>query len=82
MKSGQDQLARLGHVLFGLNAERAHYVNFTESPWVGNSHAYFEGNARSKNKFVQRFFHAALNGRSADDLLKFRAEFNCYDLKA
>jgi hypothetical protein len=81
MKSGQDQLARLGHVLFGLNASRAHYVNFTESAWVGNSHAYFEGNARAKNDSVNRFFHKALNGQPADELLKFRADINCYTLK-
>lgn len=81
MKSGQDQLARLGHVLFGLNSENAHYINFTDSSWVGNSHAYFEGNACSKNKAVRKFFDAAFNGRPADELLKYRADINCYDLK-
>jgi len=81
MKSGQDQLARLGHVLFGLNSEKAHYVNFTDSPWVGNSHAYFEGNARARNKTIHRFFNAAFNGDPADDVLKYRADMKCYELK-
>jgi esterase/lipase superfamily enzyme len=81
MKSGQDQLARLGHVLYGLNAAKVHYVNFTDSAWVGNSHAYFEGNARARNKSVREFFKAAFNGNSADDVLKYRADMNCYELK-
>lgn len=82
MKSGQDQLARLGHVLWGLRARGAHYVNFTDSPWVGNSHAYFEGMPRSRNKTVNAFFKAALNGEHADRLLRYRADINCYELRA
>lgn len=81
LKSGQDQLARLGHVLFGLNAAHAHYVNFSDKPWVRDSHAYFEGNPRARNKAVHRFFHAAFNGAPADDLLSYRADINCYELK-
>ncbi len=82
MKSGQDQLARLGHVLYGLNAAQAHYVNFTDKPWVGSSHAYFEGSPRSRNKAVHGFFNAAVNGAPADEVLKYRADINCYDLKS
>lgn len=82
IKSGQDQLARLGHALYSLNAQRAHYVNFTESAWVGMSHAYFEGSARAKNEQVHAFFNATLNGAAADDLLKYRADINCYELKS
>jgi hypothetical protein len=81
MKAGQDQLARLGHVLFGLNSENAHYVNFTDGAWVGDSHAYFEGNARARNKSVHGFFKAAFNGKPADDVLRYRADMNCYELK-
>lgn len=81
IKSGQDQLARLGHVLYGLNAARAHYVNFTDSAWVGNSHAYFEGNTRAKNEYVQQFFNSALNGERADKWLRYEADINCYELK-
>lgn len=81
IKSGQDQLARLGHALYSLNAQRAHYVNFTESAWVGTSHAYFEGSACVKNAQIQQFFNATLNGAVADDLLKYRADINCYELK-
>ena len=81
IKSGQDQLARLGHVLYGLNAARAHYVNFTDSAWVGNSHAYFEGNPRAKNDHVHNFFKAAVNGERADKWLRYKADINCYELK-
>jgi esterase/lipase superfamily enzyme len=81
LKSGQDQLARLGHVLWGLHSRRAHYVNFTDSPWVGNSHAYFEGTPRARNKAVNAFFKAAFNGEHADRLLRYRADINCYELR-
>lgn len=82
LKSGQDQLARLGHVLWGLHGRRAHYVNFTDSPWVGSSHAYFEGTPRSRNKSVNAFFKTALNGQHADRLLRYRADINCYELRS
>lgn len=81
MKWGQGQLARLGHVLTGLKASRAHYINFTDSPYVGNSHAYFEGNARARNDTVKKFFGLVLNGKAADPLLKYRADINCYELR-
>jgi hypothetical protein len=79
MKSGQDQLSRLGHTLSGLMSTRAKYINFTNAPYVGSSHAYFEGNAVTRNKQIHRFFKLALNGKSAEELLVYRPDINCYD---
>lgn len=78
-KSGQEQLARLGHVVYRLNAERATYINFTGAPYVKNSHAYFEG-AALRNKAVRQFFTDALNGRTAENRLRYRSDLNCYEL--
>ena len=79
MKSGQDQLSRLGHTLSGLMSTKAKYINFTNAPYVGNSHAYFEGNAVTQNKQIHGFFKLALNGKSAEEKLVFRPDINCYD---
>lgn len=81
MKSGQDQLARLGHALYALNAARARYVNFTNTPWVSNSHAYFEGKPQARNKSVHQFFYTVLNGGVADKMLKYSEDINCYELR-
>ena len=80
MKSGQDQLSRLGHKLSGLNAVNAHYVNFTGASNVGSSHAYFEGDAASRDSVIQQFFMRAFNGKPADELLDYQADKNCYRL--
>lgn len=77
-KSGQDQLARLGHYLANLDSRRAHYINFTEASWVRSSHAYFEGMAL-KNKAVEEFFDDAFNGRRAERKLNYESSGNYYD---
>ena len=79
MKSGQDQLSRLGHTLSGLMSTKAKYINFTNAPYVGSSHAYFEGNAVTRNKKIHRFFKLALNGKCAEEQLLYRPDINCYD---
>ncbi len=65
MKSGDEQLARLGHYPFNLYAKYAAYVQFTDATSVGRSHAYFEGDPL-KNAKVKRFFKRALNGERVD----------------
>ncbi len=76
-KSGSDQLARLGHYLRGLDAGNAHYVNFTDAPWVRESHAYF-GDPAQKNDQVHRFFNRALKGGNAEEGLRYHAEGNWF----
>lgn len=77
-KSGQDQLARLGHYLGVLDSQRAYYLNFTDAAWVRSSHAYFEGTAL-KNKAIEKFFNEALNGRRAETDLNHQTAGNYYD---
>ena len=77
-KSGQDQLARLGHYLGDLDSRRAQYINFTGASWVRGSHAYFEGMAL-RNKFVEKFFDDALSGNRADRDLTYEASGNYFN---
>jgi len=77
-KSGQDQLARLGHYLGNLGSRRAHYINVTDASWVRTSHAYFEGMAL-KNKALEQFFNDALNGKRAENALNHDTAGNYYD---
>jgi hypothetical protein len=70
MKTGSEQKARLGHYPFNLNSEKAVYVNFTDVPKVGDSHAYFEGDAL-KNVAIRKFFRKAFNGDRAEEDLTY-----------
>ena len=80
MKTGDDQQARLGHYLYGLDSKQGVYVNFTDVRGVGNSHAYFEGDTIKRNPRIKRFFHEAFNGRRAELVanLNFDAATNMY----
>ncbi|MBN1991236.1 MAG: alpha/beta hydrolase [Anaerolineae bacterium] len=70
MKAGEGQLARLGHYPYNLNSQQAVYVDFTNAAYVGNSHAYFEGQPL-RNKAVRQFFDKAFNGQRAEEDLRF-----------
>lgn len=74
IKSGEEQRARLGHYLHRLDSEQAYYVNVTEAPRVGSSHAYFEGEpVANQNLGLYKFFRAALNGQRAENHLDYHA---------
>ena len=77
IKSGQEQLARLGHYPYNLYADSAVYVDFTDARHVGSSHAYFGGGALQNNK-VRRFFSEALNGSRAERRLDYETATNMY----
>lgn len=79
-KAGSEQLARLGHFLRNLTANNAHYVNFTDAPWVRKSHSYFNDPAKD-NEQVREFFARALTGDTAEDSLRFHAEGNWYGFR-
>ncbi len=83
LKGGDEQLARLGHYRFNLNATQAIYVDFTNAQHVGSSHAYFEENAL-KNQNVRKFFERALSGDrpEEDGTLIFDPAQNLYRLRA
>lgn len=77
MKAGEEQKARLGHWPYELDSRRAVYVNFTEAPGVGDSHAYFEGEP-VQNPGVRKFFRLALNGNVAESDLAYDVARNMY----
>ncbi|MEM7612573.1 MAG: alpha/beta hydrolase [Pseudomonadota bacterium] len=79
-KAGEAQLARLGHVTYGLHAEKAVYVDFTDAKAVGSSHGYFIGEPVQRNTAVKHFFRDALNGARAERMLDYDAEKNVYRL--
>lgn len=81
LKAGDEQLARLGHSLFALNSSTAAYVNFTSASWVGNGHAYFEGQAVTRNEAVRDFFQAAFNGQRAEHGLRYIPDRNYYEFR-
>ena len=80
-KAGQEQQARLGHSLFNLTSTKATYIDFTEAAWVGNSHAYFEGQAADKNEDIRQFFNDAFNGQVAERGLRYIPDRNVYQFK-
>ncbi len=79
-KFGEQQLARLGHYIRNLNSGQAYYINLTNAPWVKNSHAYFEGKVVRRNHKVLIFFKDAINGRFAEEGMKYRSSGNFYEI--
>lgn len=79
MKMGEKQKARLGHYLKELNSKVATYIDFTDEPYVGDSHAYFEGSAL-KNKKIAIFFKNALNGEIGENSARYDSSRNVYRL--
>jgi hypothetical protein len=80
MKGGDEQLARLGHHRRELYASNATYVDFTDAPKIGNSHAYFEGTP-IQNQNVRSFFDRAIHGKRAEQLLKFDPVTNTHRIR-
>jgi esterase/lipase superfamily enzyme len=81
VKGGEEQLARLGHHPFHLNARNAIYVNFTGAAHVGKSHAYFEAGSL-QNKAIRLFFQRAFKGDTGESDLRFHPDKNFYTVKA
>lgn len=77
MKMGENQKARLGHYPYELLSRKLVYVDFTDEPHVGDSHAYFEGRAL-RNERVRAFFQNAFNGGRAETALRYDVARNTY----
>jgi hypothetical protein len=77
LKMGEQQKARLGHYPYELLSRKLIYVDFTDAPYVGDSHAYFEGQAL-RNAHVRAFFQGALNGDRAEVDLHYDPSRNVY----
>ena len=74
------QRLRLGHASKGFDAERAVYVDFTATPAVGRSHAYFEAEALG-TPAVSRFFDLAFSGERAEDWIPYDPARNVYEIR-
>jgi len=80
LKTGSEQLARLGHYARDLSSRNAHYINLTGAPDVGDSHAPF-GEPAAGNERVAEFFRQAFSGQPAEAGLVFHPEGNWYALR-
>ncbi|MEM1174437.1 MAG: alpha/beta hydrolase [Pseudomonadota bacterium] len=78
LKGGNDQLARLGHYLKGLDAKNAHYINFTDADHVGKSHGVF-GKPATQNNDIFEFFKSAFSGQPAEETLTYKDSGNYYE---
>jgi esterase/lipase superfamily enzyme len=79
VKTGGDQLARLGHYPYHLDSENAVYVNFTDADLVGTDHAYFEGGPTT-NPRIRGFFQRAFTGQRAEMGLDYHVARNLYSI--
>ncbi len=79
-KAGDAQRARLGHVTFGLDSQRATYIDLTDSPGVGKSHSYFIGDPVADNEALKAFFSDALAGAEGESNLTYNPAKNVYRL--
>jgi esterase/lipase superfamily enzyme len=81
MKAGEEQLARLGHHLHGLESRQATYLDVTGAPGVGDSHAYFEGSPIERNAELRELFRRAFNGEIVEDRLEYDVAKNVYRIR-
>ena len=82
-KPGEEQRARLGHYLKGLNTPSATYVDVTSASYVRDSHSYFHGQPVLKNSKLRRLFSDLFTGESPQlksTRLRYYPEVNAYRL--
>ena len=79
-KFGDKQRTRLGHFAHNLNSRQAVYLDFTDAPDVGDSHAYFEGEPIKRNELVKRIFDRMINGQAAEHGLVYDTHSRTYRL--
>ncbi|GEM_PF-245853 len=83
VKVGEAQRGRLGRLRRRLESRLALYVDATDAPSVGNSHAYFEDAAvRTRNSILRRFFQSVFNGEHGEDLLSYDQALGAYRVAA
>ena len=78
VKIGDAQRARLGRTRRNLDSIQGIYVDVTDAPSVGRSHAYFEGDAAAPRSALRGFFHRILNGERGEESLPFNAGTGAY----
>jgi len=82
-KPGEEQLARLGHFVRGLDARDAVYLDVTRAAHVGDDHSYFVGKPVERNERLAAIFSDLFEGRRAEDRVRrrYRADLNAYDVR-
>ena len=79
-KPGDEQLARLGHYLKGLDAVNATYLNVT-SRNVDDDHSYFKDKPVKSDDKLKTMFAALFEGRKPESKMKYQPEINAYKLR-
>ena len=79
-KPGDEQRARLGHYLKGLDATNADYLNVT-SKNVGDDHSYFKDKPVNNDDKLKAMFAALFEGRKPESKMKYQPEVNAYKLR-
>jgi esterase/lipase superfamily enzyme len=80
-KPGEEQLARLGHYLKGLNAMNTSYLNVTDASFVGEEHSYFKDDPVNKNSRLKKMFASIFEGQRPEREMKYRADINVYEVR-
>ena len=80
-KPGDEQLARLGHYLKGLNSENASYLDVTSTPYARDEHSYFKDTPVKKNAELKAMFAALFEGGRPEPKMKYRSDINAYEIK-
>ena len=79
-KPGDEQLARLGHYLKGLDSVNATYLNVT-SRIVDDEHSYFKDKPVKNDDKLKAMFAALFEGRKPESKMKYQPEINAYKLR-
>jgi esterase/lipase superfamily enzyme len=79
-KPGDEQLARLGHCLKGLDATNVNYLNVT-SKHVDDDHSYFKDKPVKNDEKLKAMFSALFEGRKPESKMKYQPEINAYRLR-
>lgn len=80
VKIGDAQQARLGRTRRNLDSVQGIYVDVTDAPSVGRSHAYFEGSPAAPRSILRSFFHKILNGERGEETLPFDPGTRAYKI--
>ena len=80
-KPGEEQLARLGHYLKGLNSINTSYLNVTTAAHVGDEHSYFKDKPVKNNIKLKKMFASLFEGRKPESEMKYKSDINAYELR-
>lgn len=80
IKPGDEQKARLGHYLKGLDSPNACYIDLTDVEHIGSEHTYFKGDAIN-NRHVKGLFRDMFRGEAVEEEMSYRVDNNTYRMQ-